>query len=75
LGEAPLTHDSDPVACWRPNDALVEAGERQLVSREAHHYRESSLSYEDALSFKLFGVEQSAPRDLTEAFDRIFGKL
>ena len=33
----------------------------------------SGLSSEDALILKPFGAEQSAPRDLSEAFDRTFG--
>jgi hypothetical protein len=71
-----MTHGCDPLAYWRcPNDALVVAGEPQLVSSEAHHSNESSISLEDALDLKLFAVEQSAPRDLNEAFDRMFGKV
>ncbi len=50
----------------------VEAGEPQLLSSESYDFYKSGLSCEDALVLKLFGVEQSAPRDLTEAFDRTF---
>jgi hypothetical protein len=76
MREKPMTHDSDPVTYLRyPNDA-VDAGEPQLVSSEGHDADKSSLSCEDdALNLKLFRVEQSAPRDLAEAFDRIFGKV
>jgi hypothetical protein len=70
-----MTSEFGPVAYWRRLDeALVEAGEPQLVSSEAHDSYESGLSCEDALILKLFGAEQSAPRDLTEAFDRTFGR-
>jgi hypothetical protein len=71
-----MTHESGPVAYWRRlNDALVEAGEPQLLSSEANDFYKSGLSCEDALILKLFGVEQSAPRDLTEAFDLTFGRV
>jgi hypothetical protein len=70
-----MTHKSDPVAYWRRlNDALAEAGEAQLGCIEAYDLYKSRLSCEDALILKLFGVEQSAPRDLTDAFDRTFGR-
>ena len=69
-----MTSESGPVAYWRRLDeVLVEAGEPQLVSTEAHEFYNSGLSCEDALLLKLFGADQSAPRDLTEAFDRTFG--
>jgi len=71
-----MTHEFDPVTYWRRlNDALVEAGEPQLLSSEAHDFYKSGLSCEDAFILKLFGVEQSAPRDLTEAFDRTFATV
>jgi hypothetical protein len=71
-----MTQESGPVAYWRRlNDALVEAGEPQLLPGEAHDFYKSGLSCEDALILKLFGVEQSAPRDLTEAFDLTFGRV
>jgi hypothetical protein len=57
----------------RINDALVEAGEPPIASSEAYDLYRSGLSSEDALILKLFGAEQSAPRDLSEAFDRTFG--
>ena len=70
-----MTSESGPVAYWRRLDeVLVEAGEPQLVSSEAHDFYRSGLSCEDAFIVKLFGAEQSAPLDLTEAFDRTFGK-
>jgi hypothetical protein len=63
-----------PVAYWRRvNDALVEAGEPPLASSEAYDFYKSGLSSEDALILKLFGAERTAPRDLSEAFDRTFG--
>jgi hypothetical protein len=68
-----MTRESGPFAYWRRlKDALVEAGEPQLVSTEAHDFYKSGLSCEDALILKLFGAEQSAPRDLTGAFGRTF---
>jgi hypothetical protein len=70
-----MTSESGSFACWRRlNAVLVEAGDAELVSTEAHDFHKSGLSCEDALILKLFGAEQSAPHDLTEAFDRIFGK-
>ena len=70
-----MTSESSPVAYWRRlNEALVEAGEPQLVSSEAHDFYKSGLSCEDALILKLFGAEQSAPRDLTEALAQTFGR-
>ena len=69
-----MIHKSDPVAYWRRvNDALVEAGDPPLASGEAYDLYKSGLSSEDALILKLFGAEQSAPRDPSEAFDRAFG--
>jgi hypothetical protein len=69
-----MIHKSDPVAYWRRvNDALVEAGEPPLASSEAYDLYKSGLSSDDALILKLFGAQQSAPRDLSEAFDRTFG--
>ena len=69
-----MIHKSDPVAYWRRvNDALVEAGEPPLASSEAYDLYKFGLSSDDALILKLFGAEQSAPRDLSEAFDRTFG--
>jgi len=63
-------------AYWRRlNDTLAEVGEAQLASSEAYDFYRSGLSCEDALVRKLFGVEQPAPRDLSEAFDRTFGNL
>lgn len=71
-----MTHEPDPVAYWRRlNDALVEAGEPQLLSCEAHDFYKSGLSCEDALIVKLSGVDQSAPRNLNEAFDLTFGRV
>ena len=73
-GTTSMIHKSDPVAYWRRvNDALVEAGEPPLASSEAYDLYKSGLSSDDALILKLFGAEQSAPRDLSEAFDRTFG--
>jgi hypothetical protein len=70
-----MTSESALVAYrCRLNEALVEAGEPQLVSSEAHDFHKSGLSCEDALILKLFAAEQSAPRDLTEAFDRTLGR-
>jgi hypothetical protein len=70
-----MTSESGPFAYWRRlNDALAEAGEPQLVATEAHDFYKSGLSCEDALILKIFGAEQSAPCDLTEAFDRTFGR-
>ena len=70
-----MTRESGPVAYWRGfNDALVEAGEQRLESSEAHDLYKSRLSCEDALILKPLGAEQSAPRDLAEAFDRTFGR-
>ena len=69
-----MIHKSDPVAYWRRvNDALVE-----LASLHSHRAKlmtsyKSGLSSEDAFVLRLFGAEQSAPRDLSEAFDRTFG--
>jgi hypothetical protein len=72
--EALMTSESGPAAYRRRLDEiLVEAGEPPLVSTEAHEFYNSGLSCEDALILKLFGADQSAPRDLTEAFDRTFG--
>jgi hypothetical protein len=69
-----MTSESGPVAYWwRLDEVLVEAGEPQLVSTEAREFNNSGLSREDALILKLCGADQSAPRDLTEAFDRTFG--
>ena len=69
-----MIHKSDPVAYWRRvNDALVEAGDPSLASSEAYDFYKSGLSSEDALILRLFGAEQSTPRDLSEAFDRTFG--
>jgi hypothetical protein len=66
---------SRAAAYWRRiNDALIEAGEAPLASSEAYDFYRSGLSSEDALVLKLFGAEQFAPRDLSEAFDRTFGK-
>jgi hypothetical protein len=48
-----MTHESGPVAYWRLNDALVEAGEPQLLSSEANDFYKSGLSCEDALILKL----------------------
>jgi hypothetical protein len=70
-----MTHESDLAACWRRlNDALVEAGEPQLVSSKPRDSYKSSFSCEDTLILKLFGVEQTAPRDPNEAFDQILGE-
>ena len=70
-----MTRESTPVAyCWLLNDALGEADEPLLVSNEAHDFYKSGLGWQDALILKLCGAEQSAPHDLTEAFDRTFGK-
>jgi hypothetical protein len=69
-----MIQKSGPVAYWRRlNDALVEAGEPPLASGEAYDFYKSGLSPEDALILKLFGAEQAAPRNLSEAFDRTFG--
>jgi len=71
-----MTHESCPVAYWRRlNDALAEAGESHLACAEAYDFYKSGLSCEDALILKLFSVEQSAPSDLTDAFDRTFGRV
>ena len=71
-GSTSMTHKTGPVAYWlRLNDAL-EAGEPPLASSEAYDFYKSGLTSEDALIQKLFGAEQSAPRDLSEAFDRTF---
>jgi hypothetical protein len=71
-----MTHKPDPSAYWRRlNDALAEAGEVQLACSEAYDFYKSGLSCEDALILKLFGAEQSAPRDLTDAFDQTFGRV
>ena len=69
-----MIHKSSPAAYWRRiNDALVEAGEPPLASSAAYDFYKSGLSSEDALILKLFGAEQPALRDLSEAFDRTFG--
>ncbi len=69
-----MTRESSPAAYWRRlDDALVEAGEPQLLSSQTDDFYKSGLSCEDALILKLFGAEQAAPRDLAEAFDRTFG--
>lgn len=71
-----MMNDSGPDAYWRRlNDTLAEVGEAQLASSEAYDLYRSGLSCEDALVQKLFGVAQPAPRDLTEAFDRTFGRV
>ena len=68
-----MIHKSDPVAYWRRvNEALVEAGDPPLASSEAYDLYKSGLSSKDALILKLFGAEQSAPRNLAEAFDQTF---
>ena len=68
-----MIHKPSPAAYWRRiNDALVEAGEPSLASSEAYEFYKAGLSSEDALILKLFGAEQSAPRDMSEAFDRTF---
>jgi hypothetical protein len=70
-----MTSESGPVAYWRRlNEVLAEAGGPELVPTEAHDFYKSGLSYEDALILKLFVAEQSAPRDLAEAFDQTFGR-
>jgi hypothetical protein len=76
----PMTHDSDPVAYLQylqyHNEAMIDVGEPKFVSSEGHDSCESSLSCDDdALNLQLLRVEQSAPRDLAEAFHRIFGKI
>jgi hypothetical protein len=69
-----MTRDSAPAADWLLlDDALFEAGEPQLASRAGGELPRSGLSCEEALVLKLFGAEQPAPRDLTDAFDRMFG--
>ena len=71
-----MTYVSNPAAYWRRlNDALAEAGEAQLALSDAYELYKSGLSCEDALILKLFGVEQSAPSDRTDAFDRTFGRV
>ncbi len=70
-----MTRESSRAAYWRlQDDAQFEAGEPPLISTEAHDFYDSGLSCQDALILKRLGAEQSAPRDLTEAFDRTFGK-
>jgi hypothetical protein len=69
-----MIHKCGPAGYWRRiNDALVEAGASPLASGEAYDFYRSGLSSEDALILKIFGAEQSAPRNLSEAFDRTFG--
>ncbi len=71
-----MTRDSNPVAYWRRlNDSLAEAGELQLAFSDAYDFYRSGLCCEDALILKLFVVRQSAPPDLTDAFDRTFGRV
>ncbi len=71
-----MTHQFKPLAYWRRlNDALEEAGEAQLAFSDAYDFYKSGLSCEDALVLRLFGVEQSAPPDLTDAFHRTFGRV
>ena len=69
-----MIYKSDPVAYWRRvNDALVEAGDLHSHRAKLMTLYKSGLSSEDALILTLFGAEQCAPRDLSEAFDRTFG--
>ena len=70
-----MKHESNPIGYWRRlNNALAEADAAPLGCIEAYDFYKSRLSWEDALILKLFGVEQSAPRDLINAFDRSFGR-
>lgn len=70
-----MMHKPDLFAYWRSlNDAMAEAGEARLGFSEAYDFYKSGLSCEDALILKLFSVEPSAPRDLTEAFEQTFGR-
>lgn len=70
-----MIRESNPAVYWWPlKDALVEAGEPHLVSQESQDFSKADLSCDDALIFMFFGDDQSAPGDLTEAFDRTFGK-
>ena len=69
-----MKRDTNPVAYWRRlNDTLGEAGESQLAFSDAYDFYKSGLCCEDVLILKLFGAQQSAPSDLTDAFDRTFG--
>ena len=71
-----MTRLSNPVAFWRRlNDAVEETGEAQLALSDAHDFYKFGLSCEDALALRLFGVEQSAPPDMTDAFHRTFGRV
>ena len=71
-----MNRDSNPVTYWRRlNDTLVESGESLLAFSEAYDFYKSGLCCEDALILKLFGGQQSAPPDLTDAFDRTFGRV
>lgn len=70
-----MKHESNRIGYRRRlNDALAEAGEPQLGPVEAYDFYKSRPSCEDALILKLSDVEQSAPSDLINAFDRSFGR-
>jgi hypothetical protein len=54
--------------------SLTTLWSRQANLSEPHDFYKSGLGWQDGLIVKLCGAEQSAPRDLSEAFDRTFGK-
>lgn len=71
-----MIRDSNPVAYWRRlNDTLAEADESQVAFRDAYDFYKSGLCCKDALILKLFGAQQSAPPDLTDAFNRTFSRV